>query len=58
MRKVALYSVLLFSGLGFSQALPFLPGNALDTAATAIRVLTMTGLAFIMVHVGFEFHID
>ena len=58
MRKVLLYSVLLFIGLGLSQALPALLGDARDAIATAIRLLTMTGLAFIMIQVGFEFHID
>jgi len=58
MRKVLLYSILLFVGLGFSQALPALLGDAHDALALAIRVLTMVGLAFIMIHVGFEFHVD
>jgi Kef-type K+ transport system membrane component KefB len=58
MRKVLVYSVLLLAGLGLSQALPGLLGDAHDAVATTVRVLTMTGLAFIMVHVGFEFHID
>jgi hypothetical protein len=58
MRKVITYSFLLFIGLGLSQALPALLGDAHDGAAVLIRVLTMTGLAFIMIHVGFEFHID
>jgi Kef-type K+ transport system membrane component KefB len=58
MGKVILYSALLFAGLGLSQFLPALLGDSHDAAATAIRVLTMTGLAFIMIHVGFEFHID
>ncbi|MFH1810189.1 MAG: sodium:proton antiporter [Pseudomonadota bacterium] len=58
MRKVVLYSVLLFVGLALSQVLPALLGTAQDSVATAIRVLTMTGLAFIMIHVGFEFHLD
>jgi Kef-type K+ transport system membrane component KefB len=58
MRKVLLYSSLLFVGLGLSQALPVLLGESHDAIAFAIRVLTMTGLAFIMIHVGFEFHLD
>ena len=58
MRKVLLYSLLLFIGLALSQALPALTGDAQDGVATVVRVLTMTGLAFIMIHVGFEFHID
>jgi hypothetical protein len=58
MRKILLYSILLFVGLGLSQALPILMGEAYDGLAVAVRVATMTGLAFIMIHVGFEFHID
>lgn len=58
MRKVLLYSLLLFAGLALSQAPPALTGDAQDGVATVVRVLTMGGLAFIMIHVGFEFHID
>ncbi|WP_419842097.1 sodium:proton antiporter [Candidatus Poriferisodalis sp.] len=58
MRKVLAYSVLLLVGLALSQFLPQLTGGLHDQVATSIRVLTMTGLAFIMIHVGFEFHID
>ncbi len=58
MRRVLIYSLLLLLGLGFSQLLPTLAGDAHDGIATAVRVLTMLGLAFIMIHVGFEFHID
>ena len=58
MRRVLIFSLLLLTGLGFSQALPTLTGDAHDTVATAVRVVTMVGLAFIMIHVGFEFHID
>ncbi|UCD30165.1 MAG: sodium:proton antiporter, partial [Planctomycetota bacterium] len=58
MHKVIVYSILLFVGLGLSQALPGLLGDAHDSVADTIRVLTMTGLAFIMIRVGFEFHID
>lgn len=57
MRKVLIYSILLLAGLGLSQALPVLLGTH-DAIAIPIRVLTMTGLAFIMIQVGFEFHID
>jgi hypothetical protein len=58
MRKVAIFSILLFVGLGPSQVLPTLLGGSHDGFAFVIRVLTMTGLAFIKVHVGIEFHID
>jgi Kef-type K+ transport system membrane component KefB len=58
MRKVLIYSTLLFVGLGLSQVLPAALGDAHDPLALAIRAATMVGLAFIMIHVGFEFHID
>ena len=58
MRKVLVYSILLFGGLGLSQVLPAALGDARDAVGTAVRLLTMTGLAFIMIQVGFEFHID
>lgn len=58
MRKVIVYSLLLFAGLGLSQVLPSILGETFEPAAKSIRFLTMTGLAFIMIHVGFEFHID
>ena len=58
MRTVLLYSILLFAGLGLSQVLPAILGDAHDGFSITVRVLTMIGLAFIMIHVGFEFHID
>ncbi len=58
MRKVMIYSGLLLMGLVASQWLPSWFGGHAETAALVVRVLTMTGLAFIMIHVGFEFHID
>jgi len=58
MRKVTVYSGLLLVGLLLSQFLPGLLGESFGPVGTFIRALTMTGLAFIMIHVGFEFHID
>ena len=58
MLKVFVYSVLLLIGLGLSQALPELLGDTRDAFANVVRVLTLTGLSFIMIRVGFEFHID
>jgi len=58
MRKVVLYTLLLVAGLGISQLLPSWLGDAYDPVSNAIRVLTMIGLGFIMIQVGFEFHID
>jgi Na+:H+ antiporter len=53
-RKVALYSVLLIIGLAGSQ---LLPADA-HVLHRAISLATMFALAFIMVHVGYEFEID
>ncbi len=58
MRRVVTFSVLLIAGLSLSQVLPQLTGDAHGSVSNVIRVATMTGLAFIMIHVGFEFHID
>ena len=51
MAKVLVYSLLLIVGLVASQ---FLDG----AGAAVIQPLTMFGLAFIMIHVGYEFEID
>ncbi len=51
MKKVLLFSLLLFGGLIGSQ---FLNGDG----ATAIRLATMVALSFIMIHVGLEFEVD
>jgi Kef-type K+ transport system membrane component KefB len=58
MRNVFLFSILLLGGLVFSQVLPGMLGEANAAAATAIRLLTMACLSFIMVHVGYEFDVD
>lgn len=58
MRKVLLFSVLLLAGLVGSQFLPGLIGPAYSTIGDIVRVLTMTALSFIMIHVGYEFNID
>ncbi|MYB50462.1 MAG: sodium:proton antiporter, partial [Dehalococcoidia bacterium] len=58
MRTVLVYSILLFLGLGLSQGLPAVLGDFPDVLTNGIRVLTLTGLAFIMIRVGFEFHIE
>lgn len=58
MRKVILYSVLLIFGLIGSQFLPGALGKGYEAAAHGVKVLTMIGLAFIMIHVGYEFEID
>lgn len=56
MRKVLLYSLLLVVGLIASQLAPSLPGAGV--IRLVVQVLTMWALAFIMIHVGYEFDID
>jgi Kef-type K+ transport system membrane component KefB len=58
MLKVLLFSILLLVGLVGSQWLPDVVGPTYATAGDAIRVLTMVGLSFIMIRVGYEFDLD
>jgi len=58
MKLVTIFSVMLLLGMAGSQVLPFLPGHLLSPVGAGIQWLTMIGLAFIMVHVGYEFEID
>ncbi|MDX2016369.1 MAG: sodium:proton antiporter [Planctomycetota bacterium] len=58
MKKVLLYSMLLVAGLVLSQILPGMLGEVADTYGTGVRWLTLIALAFIMIHVGYEFDID
>lgn len=58
MRKVLLFSTLLLLGLIGSQTLPGLIGSGYGTIGDVIRILTMVGLSFIMIHVGYEFDLD
>jgi Kef-type K+ transport system membrane component KefB len=58
MRKVALFSLLLIIGLVGSQLLPLLGPDFFLPVAETVNVLTLVGLAFIMIHVGYEFEID
>ncbi|MGH7177910.1 MAG: sodium:proton antiporter, partial [Tepidisphaeraceae bacterium] len=51
MKKVVAYSVLLIAGMVASQLLA-------GYGARPLHVLTMVALAFIMIHVGYEFEID
>ncbi|MBN2342526.1 MAG: sodium:proton antiporter [Deltaproteobacteria bacterium] len=57
MRKVVIFSTLLLLGLVGSQLFPLF-GQAYASFGDAIRVLTMIGLSFIMVRVGYEFDMD
>jgi hypothetical protein len=58
MKKVWVFSILLIAGLVLSQVLPGILGEYADEIQTAARFLTMVGLAFIMIHVGYEFDLD
>jgi hypothetical protein len=58
MLKVLLFSSLLLFGLLGSQWLPDLVGPTYAAVGDVIRVLTMVGLSFIMIRVGYEFDID
>lgn len=59
MRKVLLFSLLLIGGLVASQFLPgMMSESAWGHASHWIHLATITALAFIMIHVGFEFDID
>lgn len=58
MRKVAIYSLLLVVGLIGSQFLPAWAGSAAPALGEVVSILTLTGLAFIMIHVGYEFELD
>ncbi len=58
MKKVVIYSSLLFAGLIGSQVLPGLIGPGYGLFGDVVRMMTMIGLSFIMIRVGFEFDID
>lgn len=58
MKKVLLFSVLLVLGLAGSQMLPTWLGDLNESFSYGVRLLTMVGLSFIMIRVGFEFDID
>ena len=58
MRQVWLYTLLLLLGLAASQWLPGAIGPGYPVVGHGIRILTMIGLSFIMIRVGYEFHID
>lgn len=58
MRKILLYTLLLLAGLTLSQVYPLLLGDLAEPAHTYIKMATMFCLAFIMIHVGFECHLN
>lgn len=58
MKKVVFFSALLLLGLVGSQWLPGVVGPSYAGIGDLVRVLTMVGLSFIMIRVGYEFDID
>lgn len=58
MKKVLVFSGLLVAGLVGSQAAPSLLGDGAGAFREVVQFLTMVGLAFIMIHVGYEFELD
>ncbi len=58
MKKVLLFSILLTVGLMGSQLLPGMFGDSYHTISELVTVFTLIGLAFIMIHVGYEFELD
>ena len=58
MLKVLYFSLLLLLGLSGSQVLPNIMGASYAMLGDIVRMLTMMGLSFIMIRVGYEFDID
>lgn len=58
MKKVLIFSIILVAGLVLSQFLPGLLGENFTSVSFIVRALMMIVLAFIMIHVGYEFDID
>jgi hypothetical protein len=57
-RKVAVFSLLLIAGMVGAQFLPSLTGDVYAHVSYGRRLATMVALAFIMIHVGYEFELD
>ena len=58
MKKVLVFSLFLIIGLIGSQILPLITGTSQGIISEIINILTLIGLAFIMIRVGYEFEID
>jgi Kef-type K+ transport system membrane component KefB len=58
MKQVLLFSLLLISGLIMSQFMPLWFDEYYGWIKHIIRIITMIGLSFIMIRVGYEFDID
>jgi Kef-type K+ transport system membrane component KefB len=57
-RQVLLFSALLLAGMVGAQLLPSGGNGAAAVVGHGLRLLTMVALAFIMIHVGYEFELD
>jgi hypothetical protein len=58
LKKVALFSALLLVSLLGSQWLPQWMGEFYPSTRQGVLLLSMIALAFIMIHVGYEFELD
>jgi hypothetical protein len=58
MNKVLAYPLLLVAVLVGLQVAPTWLGGLWPGASVVIRLVAMVALAFIMIHVGYEFEID
>lgn len=58
MRKILLLAGLLLAGLAASQTLPLVAPQLSQAMAPWVTLLTLVGLAFIMIRVGHEFEIE
>src|ERR671925_1674428 len=58
MRTVAVFSLLLIAGMIGAQLLPDVAVEAYADVSHGLRLATMVALAFIMIHVGYEFELD
>lgn len=58
MKKVATFSAFLIIGLIGAKLVPELAGAYFRIVDEVVSFLTLTGLGFIMIHVGYEFEID
>lgn len=58
MRKILAFALLLLAGLTLSQTMPLVAPSLMDALSPAITLLTLLGLAYIMIRVGHEFEIE
>jgi hypothetical protein len=58
MRRVTVFSLLLIMGMIGAQLLPLWAGDTSAMLGHGLRVATMVTLAFIMIHVGYEFELN